>query len=123
MQRAISLRPDYPESYNLLAFVNLVSGTGKEVDEAIELMKRVLTASPGRTDSAFMLAQLYLRKRDYKTARPLLDELSKSNSDEEVRQSAQQMLAELDSYQRQIAADRSSAQGCRGLTGDGLIHI
>lgn len=103
LQRAISLRPDYPESYDLLAFVNLVSGTDKEVDEAIELMKRVLTASPGRTDSAFMLAQLYLRKRDYKTARPLLDELSKSNSDEEVRQSAQQMLAELDSYQKQIA--------------------
>ena len=103
LQRAISLRPDYPESYDLLAFVNLVSGTDKEVDEAIELMKRVLNASPGRTDSAFMLAQLYLRKRDYKTARPLLDELSKSNSDEEVRQSAQQMLAELDSYQKQIA--------------------
>ncbi|HZN07946.1 MAG TPA: tetratricopeptide repeat protein, partial [Pyrinomonadaceae bacterium] len=103
LQRAISLRPDYPESYDLLAFVNLVSGTDKEVDEAIELMKRVLNASPGRTDSAFMLAQLYLRKRDYKTARPLLDELSKSNSDEEVRQSAQQMLSELDSYQKQIA--------------------
>jgi tetratricopeptide (TPR) repeat protein len=103
LQRAISLRPDYPESYDLLAFVNLVSGTDKEVDEAIELMKRVLTASPGRTDSAFMLAQLYLRKRDYKAARPLLDELSKSNSDEEVRQSAQQMLSELDSYQKQIA--------------------
>lgn len=103
LQRAISLRPDYPESYDLLAFVNLVSGTDKEVDEAIELMKRVLNASPGRTDSAFMLAQLYLRKRDYKTARPLLDELSKSNSDEEVRQSAQQMLSELDSYEKQIA--------------------
>ena len=103
LQRAIALRPDYPESYDLLAFVSLVNGTDKQVDEAIASMKLVLSASPGRADSAFMLAQLYLHKQDYKTARPMLQELIKSNADEEIRQSAQQMLSEVDSYEKQVA--------------------
>lgn len=102
LQRAIALRPDYPESYDLLAFVTLVSGTDKEVDEAIQSMKKVLQASPGRMDSAFMLAQLYIRKNDYKAARPLLEEIAKSDEDE-IRQPAQQMLANLDSYEKQLA--------------------
>lgn len=103
LQRAIALRPDYPESYDLLAFVSLVNGTDKEVDEAIAAMKQVLSASPGRTESAFMLVQLYLRKQDYKMVRPMLQDLIKSNAEEDVRQSAQQMLSELDSYEKQVA--------------------
>ena len=103
LQRAIALRPDYPESYDLLAFVSLVSGTDKEVDEAIVSMKRLLSELPGRNDFAFMLAQLYLRKRDYKTARPLLEGIAKSTAEEHVRQPAQEMLSELDSYEKQVA--------------------
>src|SRR5882672_8822946 len=70
LEKAIALRPDFPESYNLLAFVNLVSGS--QIDESVAMLKRVLTTSPGRNDLVFMLAQLYLRKEDYKAARLLL---------------------------------------------------
>jgi tetratricopeptide (TPR) repeat protein len=70
LQKAIALRPDYPESYSLLAFVSVVTGQG--VDEAIASMKRVLNMSRGRRDFAIMLAQLYMRKEDFKTARGLL---------------------------------------------------
>lgn len=100
LQRAIALRPDYPESYSLMAFVSLI--TGKEIDEAIAAMKRVLAASPARKDFTFMLAQLYLHKQDYKTARPLLEQVAKSNADDEVRQPAEQMLSQLDSYEKQL---------------------
>lgn len=103
LQRAIALRPDYPESYSLLAFVTLVSGTDKDVDEAVVSMKRVLSASPGFTNGTFMLAQLYLRKHDYKNARPLLQDLTQSNADDGVRQGAQQFLSDLDAYEKQVA--------------------
>lgn len=103
LQRAIALRPDYPESYDLLAFVALVSGTDKDVDDAIVSMKRVLATSPGRSDFTFMLAQLYMRKHDYKTARSLFQEVIKSNAEDEVRQPAEQMLSELDRYEKQLA--------------------
>ena len=101
LQRAIALRPDFPESYSLLAFVSLVSG--KDVDEAIASMKRLLAISPGRQDFTFMLAQLYLHKHDYKTARPLLEQVAKSNAEDEVRQPAEQMLGQLDTYEKQLA--------------------
>ena len=45
LQKAIALRPDFPESYNLLAFVSLITGQG--VDESIASMKRLLSTSPG----------------------------------------------------------------------------
>jgi tetratricopeptide (TPR) repeat protein len=101
LERAIALRPDYPESYSLLAFVSLVSGKG--VDDAVVSMKRVLAASPGRQDFALMLAQLYLNKREYKEARRLLEQVVKSNAEVEVRSGAEQLLGQLDTFEKQLA--------------------
>ncbi len=40
LAKAIELKPDFPESYHLLAFVNLV--TGQQLDESIGLIKRAI---------------------------------------------------------------------------------
>jgi FimV-like protein len=100
LKLAIQLRPDFPESYSLLAFVNLV--TESELDETLELLKRALATSPGRNDLVYMLAQLYLRKEDFKTARQLIDKLI-VNNDAEMRQRAQVLLAQLVSIEEQLA--------------------
>ncbi len=100
LKRAIEMRPDFPDSNNLLAYVSLVTGT--EVDESIGAMKRVLNGSPGRVDSTFMLGQLYMRKQDYKTARPLLEQVAKSNKREAPM--AEQILAQLTKYEKELAA-------------------
>ena len=100
LKLAIQLRPDFPESYSLLAFVNLV--TESELDETLELLKRALATSPGRNDLVFMLAQLYLRKEDFKTARQLIAKLI-VNNDAEMRQRAQGLLAQLVSIEEQLA--------------------
>jgi tetratricopeptide (TPR) repeat protein len=94
LQKAIALRPDYPESYNLLAFVSLVSGDN--MPEAIASLKEVLKASPGRQDLSFTLAQLYARLGEYKDARQLLEQLTKSNAEEELRQHSAMLLKQLD---------------------------
>ncbi|HEU4710363.1 MAG TPA: tetratricopeptide repeat protein [Pyrinomonadaceae bacterium] len=107
LQRAIALRPDFPEPYSLLAFVSLVSGNG--IEEAIASMKRVIASSPGRNDFVFMLAQLQMRNRDYKTARTLLEQVANSNADEDVRQPAARMLAQLDAYEKQLEAFKDAA--------------
>jgi tetratricopeptide (TPR) repeat protein len=90
LDKVVELRPDYPESYNLLAFVNLV--TESRLEESIALLKRVLAASPGRKDLLFTLAQIYSRKGDYKTARQILEPLSQNNSDLLLRHQAQEFL-------------------------------
>src|SRR5882724_2926601 len=108
LKRAIQLRPDFPESYSLLAFVNLV--TESELDETLELLKRALTSSPGRNDLVFMLAQLYMRKEDFKTARQLIDKLNGNNNDSEMRQRAQGLLTQLVSMEAQLARIRKEKE-------------
>src|SRR6185436_20449234 len=92
LKRAIQLRPDFLESYSLLAFVNLV--TENELEETMAMLKQALAGSPHRHDLMFMLAQLYLRKQDFKTARQLIDKII-NNGDEFLRDRAQRLLAQL----------------------------
>lgn len=101
LQKAIALRPDFPESYSLLAYVNLV--THKDIDESIAQLKRVLSSSPGLHHLTFMLGQLYMAKNDYKTARGLLDQVTKSKADEETRTHAEQLLAQMTKMEEQKA--------------------
>ena len=94
LQQAIKLRPDFLESYNLLAFVSLVTGEG--LTEAIDSLKDALKVSPGRDDFVFTLAQLYSRMGDYKTSKQLLEQLAKSTSAEDyIRQSSASLLKQL----------------------------
>jgi len=104
LEKAIKLRPDYPESYSLLAFVSLVTQT--RIDESIELLKRALQTSPGRNDLVFMLAQLYMHKEDFKTARQFLERLS-GNGDAELRQRADSLLGQLAKMEEQFASYRA----------------
>ncbi len=101
LQKAIALRPDFPEPYNLLAFVSVITGQG--LDDAIASMKRILSISPGRHDFINMLAQLYMRKEDFKAARPLLEQVVKSNASEEDRNHAQQLLDGIGTYEKAMA--------------------
>jgi DNA-binding transcriptional ArsR family regulator len=94
-----------------LVFVNLV--TGSHLDESVDLLKRVLTTSPGRNDLVFLLAQVYLRKEDYKTARQLLQRLTQNQSDTQLSRQAHMMLEHLASTEEQVArfeAMRNSAE-------------
>jgi len=97
LQKAIALRPDFPESYNLLGFVSLVSG--ENLPEAIDLLKKALIASPGRHEFSFTLAQLYARTGDYKTARQMFEQLVKSNAQEYLRKSSEMLLNQITGIQ------------------------
>ena len=96
LQKAIALRPDYPESYSLLAFISLVTREG--IDESIASLKKLLLSMPGRHDLTFMLAQLYLEKGDGKVAREMLEQVAKSSAEEHVRQDAAGLLAQISSF-------------------------
>jgi tetratricopeptide (TPR) repeat protein len=101
LKKAIQLRPDFPESYTLLAFVSLVTGT--QLDESIAQLKRALATSPGRNDFTFMLAQLYLHKEEYKIAHQLLEQLNNPNVDETTREHAKALLTQITSMEEQKA--------------------
>ena len=101
LQKAIELRPDYMESYNLLAFVSLVTGDG--IEAAIASMKRALEVAPGRADFSLTLAQLYARQGDFKQARQMLEQIAKSNADDHIRQSSEMILNQLQTMEENNA--------------------
>lgn len=108
LQKAIALRPDYPESYNLLAYVSLV--TGKDIDEAIALLKRVLSELPGTHNLTYMLGQLYVHKDDFKSARELLEQVVKSNAEKEVRQHSESLLKQINTTEELRARYQAAKQ-------------
>ena len=101
LKLAIKLRPDFLESYSLLAFVNLVTET--DPDETLEMLKQALASAPHRNDLMFMLAQVYMRKEDFKAARQLIDKLNLAAEDTEMRHRAQALLAQLTSVEAHVA--------------------
>jgi tetratricopeptide (TPR) repeat protein len=115
LKLAIELRPDFPESYSLLAFVNLVTDT--QLDESIELLKQALAITPRRGDIIFMWAQVVMRKQDYPAARQLLEKLTVNNTDAEVRRRAEALLRRIVSIEEQMA--RLRAEGNPGVVGTG----
>lgn len=117
LHKAINLNPNYPESYNLLAFVNLV--TNEQLDQSVGLIKRAIALAPGREYYKLVLAQIYLRKEDFKTARQLLEPLAQSTSngtDPLSRAHAQTLLNSVNSMEEQMARfkARQSAQSNEG---------
>jgi tetratricopeptide (TPR) repeat protein len=102
--KAIELAPDYAESYHLLAFVNLV--TGEQTDESIKLIRRAMQLEPGEQRFNNVLAQLYIRKQDYKTARKILEPVARGGSGPEVSAQAKEILEELTAMEERLAEAR-----------------
>ena len=90
LERAIRLEPRFPESYRLLAFVNLV--TGERLDEAVELLGRGLALAPNRADMLFVLAQVHLRRGDERAARESLERVAAGSANPRLRSMAEAML-------------------------------
>lgn len=111
LRRAIDLRPDYPESYGLMAFINLVAGS--ELPETITMVKKILASSPGRNDLALTLAQLYLRTEDFKSAREMLERLSQNPR---MREQAKSMLAGVVDYEEKLARYRAAREASGNAT-------
>ena len=101
LQKAIALRPDYTESYNLLAFVSLA--TGDNLKDAIASLKQALSVSPGRHDFALTLAQLYARTGDYKQAQQMLEQLAKSNAEDHIREASELILKQMRANEANMA--------------------
>ncbi|HXQ73495.1 MAG TPA: tetratricopeptide repeat protein, partial [Pyrinomonadaceae bacterium] len=115
LQKAIALRPDFPEPHNLLAFMSLVSGDN--MPEAIDSLKKVLSTSPGRHDVSLTLAQLYSRTGDYKTARQMLEQLAKSTAPEDLRRHSEMLLKQIEGIQEREGTYVDQLQQARNAKG------
>jgi tetratricopeptide (TPR) repeat protein len=107
LKKAIELAPGFPESYNLLAFINLVSGEG--LDESVDLLRKAIALSPGRQEFSFLLAQIYMRQQKYDDARKLAEALARNASEPQLRAQAESLLKRVDQITEQLARFKTEA--------------
>jgi tetratricopeptide (TPR) repeat protein len=106
LKKAIQLSPTFPQSYSLLAFVNMV--TGEQLDDSVVLLKRALALSPGKQDLNLMLAQIYMRQEKFDLARQALDPLANSK-DRRLQSQSKTLLDSIRNYEEQTARYNSRA--------------
>ncbi len=99
--KAIELKPDFAESYHLLAFVDLV--TEHKLDEAVKLINKAIALSPGNEEYLFALTQIYLRKHDFAAATKTIEPLATNATDPRIRATAERLLQSVKSFQDTLA--------------------
>lgn len=111
LRKAIELAPEFPESYHLLAFIDLV--TDERLDEAVSMLKRAMQLAPGREDFALALAQVYMRREDFTAARQILEPIAQTSAEPQMRQAAESLLRTVRLIEEQRALYPSNERGER----------
>jgi tetratricopeptide (TPR) repeat protein len=108
LRKAIGLRPDFPESYHLLGWINLV--TGEELEVSAALLRRALALAPGNQHYALVLAQIYLRQEKFEQARQAAEPLTREGTEPGLRATAQSVMASIKSYEEQVTQFKSGRE-------------
>jgi tetratricopeptide (TPR) repeat protein len=106
LRKAIELRPSFAESYQLLAFVNLVMGD--RIDESVDLVKQALALSPGHPEYSILLAEIHLYRKDLKAARAVVEPMANRASSDAVRKRAQYLLNTIKKAEERLADEKAA---------------
>jgi tetratricopeptide (TPR) repeat protein len=99
LEQAITLDPTFADAYNLLAFAHAADG---KFEPAVSAEKKAIELNASYEPYQMNLAHLYLQWQKWDDAQAILARLQQS-SDPETRQSAQAMIAALESN-RELAS-------------------
>ena len=97
LQKTIQLKPDFSESYRLLAFVNLVNN--ENLDESLVLLKKGLAYQPGNQEYALLEAQIFLRQEKFAEARSIAEKLAKTAEEQYMKANAENILRSINQYE------------------------
>jgi tetratricopeptide (TPR) repeat protein len=89
-KKAIELAPRFAEAYALLARINIYAG--ENLAESETMLKKAITAVPGRHDLHLLLAQTYIRADKTADARDILSNLERVAVDPDIRKKATALL-------------------------------
>ena len=100
LKKSIRLNPNFPESYNLYAFISVVRN--EAADEAIEYLNKAIKLAPGNQWYSLRVAELYLRKEDFPNARRIAQKVFATAPDDQLRVYAKNTISMIDSYESQL---------------------
>ena len=100
--RAIALNPQFAESYQLYAFINIVRN--ENIDEGFEMINKALEIAPGNQMYNLRAVELYLRKEEFVRARQIALKILQTASDDKMKLYAQNTLNQINAWQSQLEA-------------------
>ena len=101
LKKAIAINPAFTESYELLAFVNLVNN--EQLDDAVALLQKALKYQPGNMRYTMRIAELYLRQQKFKEAGLIAERLARTADDNEIRSRAANLANQIKAQQEMFA--------------------
>lgn len=90
LNRAIAINPAFTESYELLAYVNLVSG--EQLDESVALLKSALKYQPGNQRYTLRIAEILLRQSKLAEAALIAQKIASTTDDPATKSRADVLL-------------------------------
>ena len=122
LKKAIELAPNFADSYRLMAFVNLVAG--EQLDESIVMLKHAIELLPGDQEFGFLLAEIHLRKQDFKSAREILEPIvASSATPTELRQRSQDVINSIKSIEETMARYKSEGATTASTGAPGRVMV
>ena len=113
LHKALELAPDFPESYRLLATIEMERAD--RPDEAIGLLRRASALAPRRQDFVLLLAQAYLFKGAFDEARRLAEPVAMHAAEPRMREQAAAFLVRVNAREESDARRRSQADEAERL--------
>ncbi|MEO6334413.1 MAG: tetratricopeptide repeat protein, partial [Pyrinomonadaceae bacterium] len=124
LRKAIALNPAYTESYELLAFIDLVNS--EELDDAVLNLKKALKYQPGNARYIIRIAEIFLRQNKFQDASAIAEKLATTSDDDEVRTRAaglandirerQKAVTDNDARRGEYEKGRTRSEGAPGET-------
>ncbi len=93
LKKAIEINPSFTESYEMLAFVSLVSNEG--LDDGIIAMQKALKLRPGNQRYAMRIAELYLRQEKFDQATVIAEKIAKTADEPQIKNQADNLIEQL----------------------------
>lgn len=109
LNKAIAVNPAFTESYELLAYVNLVSS--EQLDESIALLKSALKYQPGNQRYTLRIAEILLRQSKLAEAELIAQKIASTTDDPATKSRADALLNAVNrmkQYNEQQIADRKA---------------
>jgi tetratricopeptide (TPR) repeat protein len=97
LKKSIALNPAYTESYELMAFVNLVNN--ERLDESIVLLKQALKYQPGDQEIILRIAEILSRQEKFDDAKMLAEKISNSTTEPEIKARADNLAGNIETMQ------------------------
>lgn len=120
LKKAIAINPTFAESYELLAFINLVNN--EQLDDAVASLQTAMKYQPGNSRYAMRIAEIYLRQDKYKEAGAIAEKIAATSDDAELRSRAASLVSDIKQREAIMSqydnARRKSSKENYGVSGE-----